>query len=92
MLALALGGRTVSEWQAAMTQREFARWVEFYRLFPFDDLHRFHRPAALLCSMQGGDFKKAMDALAPEPVPSGYSQAELNSFKAFGIKPPARNH
>lgn len=75
-----------------MTQAELLSWVAFYRLFPFDDLHRFHRPAALVGASMGGDVKQKLEWLAPEPVPDGYSQAELNSFKAFGITPPTREN
>lgn len=80
----------MAEWQSVMTQQEFLQWVQFYRHFPFDDLHRYHRPAALVGASMGGNVKDKLDWLAPEPVPQGYSQAELNSFKAFGIKPPPR--
>lgn len=55
VLALALG-KTVGELQAVMTQREFESWRQFYRLRPFDDLHRFHRPATVIAhSLAGGD-------------------------------------
>ncbi|MCX5592795.1 hypothetical protein [Alcaligenes endophyticus] len=55
VLALALG-KTVSELQAVMTVRELESWRRFYRVRPFDDLHRFHRPAALIAhSFGGGD-------------------------------------
>ena len=37
-----------------MTQPEFLAWLEFYRLFPFDDRHRYHRPAALISTALGG--------------------------------------
>ena len=30
ILALALGGRTIAEWQAIMSQREFDSWVDYY--------------------------------------------------------------
>lgn len=73
-----------------MPQAEFMSWVQFYRLFPFDDFHRFHRPAALIGASMGGDVKSKLEWLAPEPVPEGYSQADLNTFKAFGFKPPER--
>lgn len=55
VLALALG-KTISELQAVMTVRELRSWRRFYRERPFDDLHRFHRPAALIAhSFGGGD-------------------------------------
>ena len=37
-----------------MTQREFRAWIQFYIRWPFDDLHRFHRPAALVATSMGG--------------------------------------
>ena len=80
----------MTELQNTMPQAEFIAWVQFYKLYPFDDFHRFHRPAALVSASMSGDVKSKLEWLAPEPVPEGYSQAELNSFKAFGITPPPR--
>jgi hypothetical protein len=80
----------VAELQARMSQREFRAWVHFYRQNPFDDLHRYHRPAAMVASAMSGSYAERIKFLAPDPVPEGYSQAELNSFAAFGIKPPTR--
>lgn len=66
MLALALGGRTVAELRAALTESEFQAWIAFYRDFPFDDYHRFHRPAALVStSMAGGDVQSRLNFLQP---------------------------
>lgn len=91
MLALALGGRTVKEWQAVMTQVEFEQWVAFYNQQPFDDLHRYHRPAALIArSMWGGDVDKMLDWLAPPVENDEYSAADLATLKAFGVKPPRK--
>lgn len=91
MLTLAIGGCTVAELQARMSQAEFIAWVAFYRLYPFDDHHRHHRPAALVAQcMAGGDMKDKLEWLQPDPTYSGYSAAEVRSFKAFGIKPPGR--
>lgn len=70
-----------------MSQAEFLEWIKFYRLFPFDDMHRYHRPAALIAqSMAGGDVKQKLDWLMPEPVPEGMTVADYNTLKAFGIK------
>lgn len=70
VLALALGGRTVREWQAAITPEEFRDWCEYYRRWPFDDFHRHHRPAALVAhAMGGGDetaFAARLEWLQPE--------------------------
>lgn len=73
-----------------MTYPEFLEWREFYRLFPFDDVHRHYRPAALIASAQGMKVNDSMDWLQPKPELDGYSDAELRSFKAHGITPPPR--
>lgn len=74
-----------------MTQPEFLAWLEFYRLFPFDDRHRYHRPAALISTaLGGGDLQARLDWLEPEPVPPGFSDADMNIFRAFGVRPPSR--
>ncbi len=90
MLALALGGRTIGELQQSMTQIEFHAWIEFYKLNPFDDLHRYYRPAALLAGVQGADSSKAIEWLQPEAAPEGFSEYDLQTFKAFGQKPPRK--
>lgn len=74
-----------------MTQPEFQAWRVFYLQQPFDDLHRYHRPAAAVAAAHSGKFGEWLDLLAPKPVPAGYSEAELNTFKAFGVKPPTRS-
>ena len=74
-----------------MSAAEFESWVEFYRCYPFDDLHRYHRPAALVSvSMAGGDIKERLEWLAPEPVPDGLSDADARTMRALGIKPSAK--
>lgn len=88
MLALALGGRTVAELKSTMSYAEFSRWKEFYLQNPFDDLHRYHRPAALIsCSMAGGDFAEKVKMLENDSTVK-ISDADLSTFKAFGIQPP----
>lgn len=74
-----------------MSQPEFLAWRAFYRQHPFDDHHRFHRPAAAVASTAGAKFEEVLQVLSPEPVLPGYSEAELNTFKAFGVKPPPRS-
>lgn len=77
----------MAEWKAAISHREFLAWAEFYRHWPFDDLHRHHRPAALVAASNGGGTAAEMlEWLQPEPVPDGMSQADLNTLKTFGIK------
>lgn len=83
-------GKTVGELQATMTLSEFYSWQEYYSETPFDDHHRFHRPAVLVSqSMAGGNAQEKLDFLVP-PSHENYSQADLNTFKAFGVKPPKR--
>ena len=87
-MALALC-KTVAEVEC-MTQREYNGWIEFYKLYPFDDLHRYQRPAALISSSMSGDLEKKLDWLAPDPSTKDYSQADMNTLKAFGFRKPGR--
>lgn len=55
-----------------LTEDELDYWREFHRLFPFDDLHRFYRPAALVFSAHAGKgapaaFSSGLELLAPKP-------------------------
>ena len=75
-----------------MTPSEFRAWVEFYKHFPFDDLHRLHRPAAVIAASMGGKdaYQKAIDHLAPDPIPEGMSAVDMSVYKAFGMVPKAK--
>jgi hypothetical protein len=78
-----------------MSPVEFQAWIAFYRLWPFDDFHRFHRPAALIASTMGnGEVQPRLDWLQPPPATTaaapGLSEADRNTMKAFGFTPPAR--
>ena len=86
-IALALGGRTVAEWRGAMTDEEFEDWVAFYNLYPFDDFHRYQRPAALICQVYGGGGKDAlqsnMEWLAMQsssPADGMMAREEMNEY------------
>jgi len=78
-----------------MSQREFLSWQRFYEEAPFDDLHRYHRPAALLAHVQvGGDFAARLDWLTggaglrqeQEPDMAGqFSESDLRTFAALGM-------
>lgn len=64
------------------------RWAEFYREQPFDDFHRFHRPAALIAGMRpgsNGNLQPLLDWLQ-SPPDDGYTDADRDLFKAAGIK------
>jgi hypothetical protein len=78
---------TIGQMRASMTQSEFASWVEFYKLFPFDDRHRYHRPAAMVAASMGGKYDDFIEFLAPEPKPAGLSKVDLSVIKALGLKP-----
>lgn len=76
-----------------MHAREFKAWIRFWEATPFDDEGRYHRPAALLANaMNGLDIKAALKWLSRDTQPEfdGFSEADINTFKALGIKPPAR--
>ena len=80
-----------------MSQAEFERWFDFYQMHPFDDLHRFHRPAALIArSMTGAEIEDMIQWLHPkykeESEDGEYTEADLKTFKALGLsKPPKRS-
>lgn len=71
---------------------ELDAWREFYRLYPFDDYHRFHRPAALVSLSLGGGADTALrdrlDWLQPKPMIPDFSQSDTKTLAAFGITPP----
>lgn len=70
-----------------MTQAEFLTWIEFYKLYPFDDFHRFYRPAALISrSMAGGEIQPLLDWMQPDPRNSGMGDADMATLRAFGFK------
>lgn len=71
-----------------MTQKEFLAWIEYYKNFPFDDYYRYHRPAALISATNGANVKDSLEWLQPEVYTGDFSQADINTFKAFGISPP----
>lgn len=78
-----------------MSVVEFDAWQRFYEQHPFDDLHRYHRPAALVsASMGDGDIKKRLEFLAPDVAEAdkydGWSDADIATFKALGVVPPKK--
>lgn len=86
-LALALGGRTVAEWKEAMSLNEFSKWCAFYRYHPFDDFHRYHRPAALIATHGGNQMQAALDWLSPPQMQEGIDSIGLSVMRALGVKP-----
>lgn len=72
--------------QRTVTRREFNDWRDFYRAYPFDDLHRYHRPAALIARGQGGGkIDELLDWLQPPVWAEEMSGADLATLRAFGI-------
>lgn len=70
-----------------MSRREFIDWIAFHRQWPFDDAHRYHRPAALIATkIAGGDVQQLLDWLQPPEVPEEMSDVDLSVLRAFGIK------
>lgn len=76
-----------------MPADEFEAWREFYRLYPFDDEHRFLRPAAVVAAAgrqnPNAAFQAWMKFLQPDPPTpeelSGYfSEADLRTISALG--------
>lgn len=79
-----------------MSYSEFLRWFDFYQMNPFDDLHRYHRPAALIASsMCGEEVEKLVEWLHPDYAKSAkseFSEEDLQTFQALGLKnPPKRS-
>ena len=65
---------------------EFGRWVEFYRRYPFDDFHRFHRPAAMIAAaFDNGEVQSRLDWLMPDRNTEGLTDADMATMRAFGF-------
>lgn len=76
----------MGELQRTMTRAEFAAWMDFYRVHPFDDHHRYHRPAAMIATaMAGGDVNERLDWLHPPEWQDDLEQADITTLKALGI-------
>lgn len=80
-------GRTVAELHATMSADEYQSWIQFFCLYPFDDFHRFHRPAALVsASMSGGGdaFSDRLNILQPDPAEADMSDVDKSIMQAVG--------
>lgn len=82
----------MAELRARMSQAEFHEWGRFYARYPFDDFNRYHRPAALIAQVTaGGDIDEKLNWLQPQPrsrESAHFNEADMNTFRAFGVKPP----
>lgn len=89
-----------------MSGAEFARWLEFYNEQPFDDYHRYQRPAALVGHMASGrDMAPILAWLKREPAGakldehepeavdnSGRTAADMATIRGLGLRPPPTRH
>ena len=57
----------------------------FFELYPFDDLHRFHRPAAVVGAAFGGKYESILGFLAPSLDNPALSDADRDVAKALGF-------
>lgn len=81
----------MQELKASMSWSELRAWREYYRHFPFDDRHRYHRPAALIASHgQPAPLQSFLEWLEPDPATAGFSNADMNTLQAFGLRPPPK--
>lgn len=56
---------------------------------PFDDAHRYHRPASLMAvKFGGGKFNEYVEFLVDDNT-NAITDADMKTFAAFGMKPPA---
>lgn len=70
-----------------MSLPEFAAWQEFYMRYPFDDYHRFHRPAAMVAvALGGGSLMDRLDWLQPERAGDELTDADRVTMQAFGYR------
>ena len=74
----------MAELQARMTEAEWQGWREFYRLYPFDDFHLHHRPAALVAaSFSGAEIPALIEFLAPSMKPD-VSDVDASIIRVLG--------
>lgn len=71
-----------------MSRQEFIAWAEFYKLHPFDDFHRIHKPAAMIAAAQGGaSVAERLEWLAPARPQhdDGWTDADAATLRALGV-------
>jgi len=79
-----------------MSREEFDRWIEYFGRHPFDDRHRYHRPAILAGDLlrEGVNVNVLLDwlqddqATPPEPKVATPEEADANTLRAFGLSRP----
>jgi uncharacterized protein DUF4035 len=61
-----LGGRTVAEWQQAMSADEFANWMAEYQISPFGPYREDLRAGIITSQLLTPHLKKGATPLKPE--------------------------
>lgn len=72
-----------------MSRDEFERWIEFYNRYPFDDVHRYHRPALAHAMMNGGlTVQETLEWLEDGLPKAPQNDADANTLRALGLSRP----
>jgi hypothetical protein len=66
-----------------MPDDERSSWIEFYTLYPFDDEHRYYRPAALIKANSDEGFTKLLRFLQPDPTAAHLSAVDQQIIAMF---------
>lgn len=74
-----------------MSRAEFERWFEFYKLQPFDDRHRYQRPAAWIAmAMNGTEPRDSLVWLSGRQLPDTAKDNDDRTLMAFGLQRPKK--
>jgi len=73
-----------------MSTRELNGWIDYFNRHPFDDLHRYHRPALADTLIRGGvAFDGVIDWMQGDTTEkASESTADENTLRALGLSRP----
>lgn len=78
-----------------MVPSEFDGWIDYFDRHPFDDLHRYHRPALADTLIRGGlpfdkvlDWMKDGEPMAPREMTP--EEADAQTLRTFGLSRPRK--
>lgn len=74
-----------------MSDVEWQQWRWYYNRHPFDDAHRYHRPALARTMIHGGlTVQETLDWLddGVPAAPMTPEEADANTLRAFGLQRP----
>lgn len=76
-----------------MTSSEYRGWIDYFDRHPFDDLHRYHRPALADTLIRGGvEFDAALQwagGTTPEaPREMTPEEADAITMRTLGVSRP----